>query len=359
MTALPPYVTREFILEKLPIIFPSGSPNRSYCVREISASTIFTMIYIGAIEGANTYLAPLYVYRMTSEHSRLTSDQDRLNYRNRFLRKGFKPIGERWYEDNTREPIRDETLRDGLQQVGAVLSLKNIATTSSKPRYFLQKDFANLFDPSHSPDEFKLLTKAWQKAHLSQNAQIRITLANYEAGSTTDKVSVKLPSGETRTLSPGLSSVISKAVIEVFAPKFLERPVLLWLSTSADKVVAHDEKLAKSVRIKIRPDENLPDLILVDLAPKNPLFVFVEVVATDGPITERRQKALYNITDEGNHERSQVTFVTVYLDKDSPGFRKTFRNLAWNSFVWLVSEPDKLIILRDGTIHLSKLNGLT
>jgi hypothetical protein len=44
-----------------------------------------------------------------------------------------------------------------------------------------------------------------------------------------------------------------------------------------------------------------------------------------------------------------VAFVTAYLDRDSPGFKKTVSALAWGSFAWFASEPDQIVILRDGT----------
>jgi hypothetical protein len=65
MAALPPYVTRELVAERLPLIFPEGTPNRIYCVRELSASTVFAALYIGAVEGSGVFLGPVHVYRMT------------------------------------------------------------------------------------------------------------------------------------------------------------------------------------------------------------------------------------------------------------------------------------------------------
>src|SRR5690606_11898551 len=106
------------------------------------------------------------------------------------------------------------------------------------------------------------------------------------------------PNKAVRSITPGASAIISKAVIEVFATKYLKDPVVLWLSTSSDKVVTNDEKLALSIGLKIQSDKHLPDIILVDLGPDDPLIVFVEVVATDGPITEHRQKAFYELTKE-------------------------------------------------------------
>ena len=87
---------------------------------------------------------------------------------------------------------------------------------------------------------------------------------------------------------------------------------------------------------KIEPDKNLPDLILADLGPTEPLIVFVEVVATDGAITLRRQEAIYSLTDAAGFHRSQIAFLSAYLDRDSAGFKKTIAGLAWNSFAWFV-----------------------
>jgi BsuBI/PstI restriction endonuclease domain/BsuBI/PstI restriction endonuclease HTH domain len=354
MSILPPYVSRDFIAERLPTIFPEGTPNRNYCIRELAASTIFTMLYVGAVEGNNTYAAPVHVYRMTEEQSILNDDGDRLGYGSGVVKKGFTPLGKRWYADNTREPIRDETLREGLVRIGAVQSLM-IDTTSSKPRYFLQRKFSELFDPVLTGIQLAAVISEWQEKNLSKSALTRISLANQQSKSSDEKVWITFPNKTTRAITPGASAEISKAVIEVFSKEFLGEPVVLWLSTSSDKVVANDEKLAASIGIKIQADKYLPDIILVDLKPDDPLIVFVEVVATDGPITEHRQKMFYEITDEAKFKRSQVAFVTAYLDRNSPGFKKTMGNLAWNSYAWFVSEPDKIIVFKDGAEHLAKI----
>lgn len=97
---------------------------------------------------------------------------------------------------------------------------------------------------------------------------------------------VTFPNGETRQLAPGPSSIIARSVVEVFA--------------------------------------------------------------TDGAITPRRQEAIHAVTDAAGFSRSQVVFLTAYQDRASAGFRKTVAQLAWDSFAWLVSEPDRIIVLRDG-----------
>jgi len=108
-------------------------------------------------------------------------------------------------------------------------------------------------------------------------------------------------------------------------------------------------EMARRIGLDIRVQEDLPDIILVDLAPAHPLFVFVEVVASDGPVGERRKQAIYTLTDAGNIDRRHIAFVTAYLDRGTGAFSKTAKVLAWDSFAWFMSEPEKLIVLSDGT----------
>jgi hypothetical protein len=109
-----------------------------------------------------------------------------------------------------------------------------------------------------------------------------------------------------------------------------------------------DDKIANAIGLKIDASANLPDLILADLGPAEPLIVFVEVVATDGAITQRRQEAIFALTDAAGFKRSQIAFLTAYHDREAAGFKKTVAQLAWDSFAWFVSEPHSIVILRNG-----------
>ncbi len=355
---LPMYAKWELVAERLPVIFPVGIAQRNYCIRELSAKTIFTFLYIGAIEGADVFLGPIYVYRMTDLQSQMCSDDERLAYRSNMLKKSFHIEGVRWYADNTREPIRDETLREGLIVVGAVSERADVPTTSSRPRYALNKELAKLFDPGLTGVDLTNAILAWQAKSLTPSALARVSLLRMGTGGKTG-VPVQFPNGDARTLSPGPSSVISKAVVEVFASKFLKQPGVLWLSESSNKVAVQDVKLATAIGLDIVAKKDLPDLILVDLGPADPLIIFVEVVATDGAITPRRQRALFELTDNGGFDRSQVVFVTAYSDRESPGFKKTITGLAWGAYVWFMSEPDNIVLFQEGGKLLPKAAGIS
>lgn len=339
-----PLLTREEVHARLQEIFPDGAPNRAYLTRMLAASTVFVALYIDAIEGSGTYLGPKHVYRMTDEQAARTDDADRIGYATGVLRTGSQVEGRRWYQDNTREPIRDETLREGLVAIGAVTERTDLATTSSKPRYALKAGFAALFDPDLAGEMLQTRIAAWQAEALNKGALARLAIVRRGAGVSADQVLVTFPNGETRRMKPGPSSEITKAVLQVFAPAFLADPAVLFLSESGNKVVARDDELARSIGLSIQADRNLPDTILVDLGPTHPLLVFVEVVATDGPISERRKEALEALVAETGFPAEHVAFVTAFLDRSAGPFKKTVDSLAWGSYAWFAAEPERLVV---------------
>ena len=342
-----PLLTREQVHVRLQEIFPDGAPNRAYLTRMLAASTVFVALYIDAVEGSGTYLGPKHVYRMTDERAARTDAADRASYATGVLRTGSQVEGRRWYQDNTREPIRDETLREGLVAIGAVTERTDPATTSSKPRYALKAGFAALFDPDLADEALRVRIAAWQAEALNKGALARLAIVRRGAGVSADQVLVTFPNGETRRMKPGPSSAITKAVVEVFAPTFLTDPAVLFLSESGNKVVARDDELARSIGLAIQADRNLPDTILVDLGPTHPLLVFVEVVATDGPISERRKEALEALVAETGFPAEHVAFVTAFLDRSAGPFKKTVDSLAWGSYAWFAAEPERLLIFSD------------
>ena len=342
-----PMLTRDEVHVRLQEIFPDGAPNRAYLTRMLAASTVFVALYIDATEGSGTMLGPKHVYRMTDEQAALVDDASRAAYATGVLRTGSQTEGRRWYQDNTREPIRDETLREGLVAIGAVIERTDLPTTSSKPRYALKASFAALFDPALTGEALRARIAAWQAEALNKGALARLAIVRQGAGVSADQVLVTFPNGETRRMKPGPSSEITKAVVEVFAPAFLTAPAVVFLSESGNKVVARDDALARSIGLAIQADKNLPDTILVDLGPVHPLLVFVEVVATDGPISQRRKEALEELVAEAGFPAEHVAFVTAYLDRSAGPFKKTVDSLAWGSYAWFAAEPERLMVFSE------------
>jgi hypothetical protein len=233
--------------------------------------------------------------------------------------------------------------------IGAVVTRPGVATTSSKGRYALQSAFASLFDPALRDEPLDAAAASWQDRYLSAGALARVRLRQRSGLAAQLRVLVNLPNGEVRQLEAGPSSVITKAVVEVFARRFLKDPAVLWISESGNKVIQRDDQLAQALGLKIEADKLLPDTILVDLGPGEPLVVFVEAVATAGEITEARRSALLELVMGGGFMPSQVAFVSAFEDRNATAFKRAVSNLAWGSFAWLLSEPEHLIVL-DGMV---------
>jgi len=350
---LPPVVPVSSIAAWLPKIFPEGTPNRTYVVREISAKTLFVMLYVGAVEGAACFVRPDQVTKMTDLQAERTDAVSREAWSRDTLRRGaVLDLQQRWYAPNTREPIRDETLRLGLVALGAVVERGDLATTSARPRYAISRHFADLLaNLSTQPQNSSALIEQWQSDHLHTAALNRIVLLRRAtvASNATDRVTVTFPNGESRLMRPGPSTTITKALVEVFATKFLREPGVVFVSESGEKVVARDDELASALGLRLDYGKNLPDLILADIAAAAPKLVFVEVVATDGPINEQRKQALMSVASDARIERKHVYFVSAFSDRSAPAFRKLVSEIAWGTYAWFMGEPDKLLVFGEAS----------
>lgn len=350
LCAIPPLT---IIAERLPHIFPEGTEHRNYVIREMAARTVYVMFYVGAVEGSGEWIRPSQVTDMNDEQAAKTDEDSRRAWvANSMSTKKSRPA-DAWYAANSREPVRDETIRTGFIPCRAVIERSGVPTTSSKPKYALNAGFAALFNPDLTGDELESAIAAWQAAHLSKAAMSRLRLMKQGATAAKDAVSVTFPNGEIRSLAPGPSSVIAKAVIEVFAPRFLKQPSVLWLSESGNKVVARDEELASALGLKIDATKALPDIILVDLGADpggtDMLVVFTEVVASDGPINRERKIALTTMALEAGFDERHLAFLTAYLDRSGQPFRKSISELAWGSYAWCASEPEHVMELWAGS----------
>src|ERR1700756_2954212 len=97
--------------DRLTMIFPDGIPGRPLLVREATARTVFVALYVGAIEGSNRWIAPRHVVRMGDTQAAQREDAARLTYYSAMSVPRSPSPPDRWYAENTREPLRDEVIR--------------------------------------------------------------------------------------------------------------------------------------------------------------------------------------------------------------------------------------------------------
>jgi hypothetical protein len=341
--------TVEEIRQRLRAIFPEGVPNREHIIKPHTARLVFASLYIGAVEGNDRWFAPRHFYRMTDAVSRTSNAQARLDY----YKKVPRSSSESWYADNSREGARDEGVRQGLLPLNAMRKRQGVDGTSSKGRYALQPEFAALLDPSLTGPDLQASISAWQATYLTGAARARAALA----GTMDEKgVVVTHPQGGSTVLSAGESPLITKAVVEEFSKRFLAQPAVVWISDSAIKRFS-DDRLNQVLKIKLDVASLLPDVVLVDRAPPKLKLIFVEIVATDGPINEQRKQGILSLLAESpmDWKPEDAFFVTAYRDRGSRPATRAPRELAWGSFAWFMSEPDNLMQLHDGPPRLLNL----
>jgi len=341
---LPVLVPVDEVRRRLEAIFPAAFPDRGWLVGQLAARAVFVFLYGGFLDSAQRYLRPIVICRFTSAQAALTGEPARRQWLASAFRGGFRPGGSSWYADNTRESLRDDLFRSRLVRMGIVLRKAGVPTTSSAPIYSLSDAFAALFDPRSSGVALDAAIKQWRGTHLTPESLKRMALKARGALHRSGDIVVELPDRSRLRLAAGPSSPIIKALIEDFAPRWLQSPVVLWVSASNVKVHPQFVELAASVGLRFDRSVLLPDLILADVeAPLS--IVFCEVVATDGPVDADRKAALLGLAQRSDIAAEHVRFVSAYLDRESAPLRKTFHRVAVGSDVWFGNEPDLMVRL--------------
>jgi hypothetical protein len=337
----------EEIQSRLRDIFPREIDVNGYIIREIGAKTVFTMLYGFCVNGGN-WIRPAAITCMTDEQAAIQDPESRKQWL-RIIQSPSAPrdIPDRWYKPNTREPIRDETLRD-MVRFNAVLERSELPTTSPSPRYTLQDKFAELFNPELKGEVLANAISEWQDKFLSAPALARVALSKHLATSQSDGVLVNLPNGETRKLASGPSSELAKAVIEQFTKNFMKVPAVVLISESARKLILKDDKLCRAIGFSIDVSGVLPDIILADLDENHPIIIFVECVASDGPVNDRRKQELEVMESAASYHEKDFAYLTVFKDRSDAASRRLLPSIAWGTFVWYASEPDEIMFLREG-----------
>ena len=347
---LPPLVGVDEVQHRLEAIFPKSFPDRSLLVGKMAARVVFVFLYGGFLEGLDRQLRPSVIYFFTAEQARRTTQAARSEWLSIAFRRGVRPRGKSWYADTSRESIRDDLIRNRLVSMGIVGRKAGVPKNASTPIYFLRRPFANLFNPTCEGPTLHAAIDAWRAQHLAPATLQRMALRAQGVLARDSDVIITMPDRTSIRISAGPSTPILKALIEDYAPRWLERPAVLWISASDRQTYPRFVELAASVSLHLDPQELLPDLILADLG-QNLRFVFCEVVANDGPVDEYRKVALLELARRSGIDARNVRFVTAYLDRESAALRKTFHRTAHNSDLWFSTEPELLVRLTVAPDH--------
>jgi len=261
------------------------------------------------------------IWKSTSSHS-VTISKDIMTF---VSQKYHKP-----YAPNTRETFRRHVLHQFVQAGIARYNPdnSNLPTNSPNAHYALSNAAENAIR-SYG-------TTRWQKAvnrYLENNGSL---LEKYQKKRMLDKIPVKLPNGKEVQLSPGEHNIVQAAIIEQFAPRFIQNSELLYFGDTAQKNLIIEEKRLDTIGIHITDHNKLPDVVLLDNS-RNWLFL-IEAVTSHGPMTPKRVMEL-----EVMLAKCPLGKVYVSAFPDFSEFRKHINEISWETEVWVVEFPDHMI----------------
>jgi BsuBI/PstI restriction endonuclease domain/BsuBI/PstI restriction endonuclease HTH domain len=353
VNALPPIIGRDEAEQRLLAIFPRAAFDTALS-SPIAAAGVVTMLYTGAVvpEGeepsdTHRWMSPTRALWMSTDAMTHTTDDDRDQWHHA-VTKGKDHVASLltqwghehrpWYGDTSREPLRDETLKQMLAR-GAVIWRQGKAKNYGGPRWALAGSFASLFDPALTGNALIAAIDQWREEHLDPLEMVKISV-NASLQASTTAVTVVLPHDNTvRQLEPGAASAILKGVIEQWAPNRLTVPVVVSISEPGNKLYVADAQLLAAAGISINVNTLLPDALIVDIGTKPAQFWIVEAVATDGEINEARKAALIQWATDQKIPAVRCRFLSAFTSRNSAPARRRLKDLATDSFAWFLDEP--------------------
>jgi hypothetical protein len=235
------------------------------------------------------------------------------------------------YAENTRETFRRQVLHQFVQAhlVDYNPYEPNLPTNSPNAHYALSED-ALAVVRAFGGKNFKKLAKAFVEKHGS----LAYTYGGHRVAQET--VPVVIRGGKTLELSPGRHNEVEKGVVELFAPRFARGAELLYLGDTAKKGLLMDVEGLAEVGFPATAHDKLPDVVLYERK-KNWLYL-VEAVTSHGPMTPKR---LVELKELLKNSKAGPVYVTAFPDRAE--FRKHMADVAWETEVWLLDDPDHMI----------------
>lgn len=131
---------------------------------------------------------------------------------------------------------------------------------------------------------------------------------------------------------------LSDAIVQSMIPKWFPDAQVLYVGDTAAKHSKTNLAGLAALGVTLAPAAKMPDVVLHDV--KRNWLVIVEAVASDGPVDGKRRMELKQLF---SGFKNGLVFVTAFEDKAK--MRAFLPDLAWETEVWLASDPAHMIHL--------------
>lgn len=234
--------------------------------------------------------------------------------------------------ENSRETIRRFVLH---QFVDAGFCLYNDddparPTNSSKNNYRLNPEALLTIKLYGTPD--------FVPAVEEYLAEVGSLTAKYQAARDLARIPVTTPSGEVFTLKGGGQNILIKEMVENFCAYFVPGGEILYVGDADDKLATFERDRLASLGVVVDEHGKMPDLVVYQ-ASSNWLFL-MEAASTHGPVDHIRYSELSRMFADSS---AGIIYVSCFPNRSV--MRRFLADLAWETEVWLASDPTHMIHL--------------
>lgn len=241
-----------------------------------------------------------------------------------------KNIYNKVYAPNTRETFRRFSMHQMVDAAIALLNPDNPERPINSPKTVYQIE----------PSVFELLrkygTNNWGSS-LQDYLRSNQTLSEkYAKEREMKQIPVQIAEGKEIQISPGLHSLLIKAIIEEFAPRFVPGGILIYAGDTGDKWGYFDKDRLSTLGIEVDSHGKMPDVIL--LYPEKNWLLLIESVTSHGPVDSKRHEELKSLF---NKSSAPIVYVTAFPSRKI--MAPYLGVIAWETEVWCADAPTHLI----------------
>ncbi len=234
------------------------------------------------------------------------------------------------YAPNTRETFRRQVLHQFVQ--GRVADYNpdepDLPTNSPRAHYAISEAALKVAQ-SYKTKGFKKEVKEFKR---TQGCLIE----TYIKARNERTVPVTLPDGKEFHLSPGKHNQVQVAIIECFAPRFIQEPQVLYIGDTAKKNLFIDNDAFVKINMTVTDHDKLPDVVILD-SKRNWLFL-IEAVTSHGPMNPKR---IFELQEMFKACKTGLVFVSAFPDFSE--FKRHSNDISWETEVWVAEAPDHMI----------------
>ena len=234
------------------------------------------------------------------------------------------------YAPSTRETFRRQTIHQFVQAGVATYNPDKPARPVNSPKAVYRI----------LPETLELLktygTKQW-KSKLQAYLDTRGTLAKrYAKERVQNLVPVQIAPKQKIKISPGEHSLLIKAIVEDFAPRFAPGCVMVYVGDTGEKWGYFDEKLLTKLGVAVDSHGKMPDVVL--FCPDKNWLLLVESVTSHGPVDAKRHEELAELFANAS---AGLVYVTAFPSRAV--MARYLAEIAWETEVWVSEAPSHLI----------------